>query len=172
MPLYALGELSPQIDPDAFIHPDAVVIGAVTVGPGASIWPGAVLRGDTNAITIGEQTNVQDGVVIHTALDWPTRIADRVTIGHLAHLEGAEVGTGALIGAGSIVLAGARIGAHALVGAGALIPPGIHVPARARALGVPARITEDAVAEWPARINYENYVALARRYATELRRLD
>lgn len=171
MPVYALGDLVPVIAPDAYIHPDAVVIGAVTLGARVSVWPGAVLRGDNREIVIGAESNVQDAVVIHTSSTWPTRIGARVTIGHSAHLEGVEVEEGALIGAGSILLAGARIGAHALVGAGAVLPPGFAVPSHAKALGVPARITTDAVGEWPGAANVQSYLHLAERYRSELRRL-
>lgn len=172
MPVYALGEWEPEIDAGAYLHPDAIVIGRVRIAAGASIWPAAVLRGDTNQISIGEQTNIQDGVVLHTSAQWATTIADRVTIGHAAHLEGVSVGTGALIGAGALLLAGASVGSHALIGAGALLPPGTLVPSRARALGIPARITPDAVDEWPAAANLESYLRLADLYRQTLRRLD
>lgn len=172
MPIYALGALEPEIHPEAYLHPDAIVIGRVQIGAGVSIWPGAVLRGDTEAISVGAGTNIQDGVIIHTSAQWPTVIGERVTVGHSAHLEGAVVDTGALIGAGAILLAGSTVGAHALIGAGALLPPGTHVPSRARALGVPARIHLDAVDEWPAAANLESYDRLALRYREELRRLD
>lgn len=172
MPIYALGTLTPEIHPDAYLHPDAVVIGRVRIAAGASVWPGAVLRGDTEQISIGAGTNIQDGVIIHTAAHWPTLIGDRVTVGHSAHIEGATVETGALVGAGSILLAGSTVGAHALIGAGALLPPGTHVPSHARALGVPARIQPDAVGEWPAAANLESYDRLALLYREQLRRLD
>lgn len=172
MPCYALGSHEPQIDPTAYLHPDAVVIGRVRIAAGASIWPGAILRGDTNEITIGAGSNIQDGVVIHTSAEWSTHIAERVTVGHSAHIEGASVAMGALIGAGAILLAGSKVGAHALVGAGALLAPGTEVPEHARALGVPARITADATGEWPAASNLASYAALAEQYRSELRRLD
>lgn len=171
MAIYALGDIEPEIHPDAYVHPDATVIGRVTLGDGASVWPGAVLRGDSGRIVIGARTSVQDGTVIHCTEVDDTIIGDDCTIGHVAHLEGCTVGSGALIGSGSIVLNGASVGDGALVAAGALVGPGKVVPARARAIGVPARITEDAVSGVPDRA-VEIYVAKAARYRQELRRID
>lgn len=104
MAVYALGNLTPRINPDAFVHPDPVVIGAVIIGPQASVWPTAVLRGDHSHIQIGEATSVQDGTLEHTAADWPTVIGARCVVGHDAHPEGCTVGKDCLIRSGSIVL--------------------------------------------------------------------
>ena len=172
MPVYALGEHLPQIHPEAYHHPDAVVIGQVRIGAGASIWPTAVLRGDSGAITIGEQTNIQDGVVIHARAGDDTVIGNGVVVGHNAHIEGAIIEDGALIGSGSVVLPGARIGRYALVAAGAVVAPGKVVPALARAIGVPASITENVMSEGHSDANVEVYVQQAQRYLNELRRLD
>ena len=144
MPIYALGDSSPSIHASAFVHPDAVVIGDVTIGAGASIWPCAVLRGDSGPIRIGERTNVQDGAVIHTAAHLPTVIGDDCVIGHLAHLECCTVEDICLIGSNSVVLHEARVESTALVGASALIPNRMIVPAGALAVGVPAKIREGA----------------------------
>src|SRR4051794_32158698 len=149
MAIYALADVEPEIHADAYEHPDATVIGAVTLGAGASVWPGAVLRGDSGRIVIGARTSVQDGTVIHCTEADDTIIGDDVTIGHCAHLEGCTVGDNSLIGSGSIVLNGASVGDGALVAAGALVGPKKVVPARARAIGVPARITEDALSGAP-----------------------
>jgi carbonic anhydrase/acetyltransferase-like protein (isoleucine patch superfamily) len=172
MAIYALGEREPVIAPDAFIHPEAVIIGNVIVGAGSSVWPGAVLRGDGGVITIGECTSVQDGAVIHCTSTLNTVIGNRCTIGHNAHLEGCTIFDDSLIGSGSVVLHEALVGPNALVGACALVGNGKVVPAFARALGVPAVITENAVAPGAFSRNVDTYVAKARNYPQELRRLD
>src|SRR5881398_292226 len=145
--IYALGERSPCVDPSAFVHPDAVVIGAVTIGPEASVWPGAVLRGDYGQIFVGARTSVQDGTVVHATPDLPTRIGAGCVVGHIAHLEGCTIEDGALVGSGSVVLHRAVVGAGALVGAGAVVPNDMVVPPLAMALGVPAKIRPDALPE-------------------------
>ena len=172
MPIYALGELVPDIDPSAFVHPDAVVIGNVRIGPESSIWPGAVLRADYGTITIGAQTSIQDGTVIHCTLEEPTVIGDRCTVGHNVHIEGAHIHDDCLIGSGSIVLNGSEIGPRALVGAGALVPMHKIVPAQARALGVPCVVKEDAVQGVPNKDGAQGYVANGKRYLAELRLLS
>lgn len=98
MAVYALGDLVPDIHPEAFVHPDATVIGAVAIGAGASVWPAAVLRGDYGRIEVGALTSVQDGTVVHTTADWPTLVGERCVVGHNAHLEGCTIGDGCLIG--------------------------------------------------------------------------
>ena len=120
MPIYALGEHAPDIDEAAFVHPDAVVIGRVRIGPEASVWPGAVLRGDHGRIEVGARTSVQDGTVIHCTHDWPTLIGAECVIGHLAHLEGCVVADRCLIGSGSVTLNRARVGTGAIVAAAAV----------------------------------------------------
>lgn len=172
MPVYALGDREPSIDPTAFVHPDAVVIGAVTLAPETSVWPGAVLRGDYGSISVGARTSIQDGCVIHATAEKPTRIGADCVVGHLAHLEGCTVEDGALIGSGSLVLHDAVVRTGALVGAGALVPGRMEVPTGSMALGVPARIRPDAVAADAFRENVTNYVDNARRYRAELRRID
>jgi carbonic anhydrase/acetyltransferase-like protein (isoleucine patch superfamily) len=156
----------------AFVHPDAVVIGAVTIGAQATIWPGAVLRGDYGEISVGARTSVQDGAVIHATAELPTRIGTDCTIGHLAHLEGCTIEDGALIGSGSVVLHRAVVRSGALVGAGAVVPNDLEVPSRAMALGVPAKIKLDAVPEGVLQISADLYVENGARYKRELRRLD
>ena len=173
MPVYALGDAVPQIDPTAYIHPDAVVIGEVVIGPEASVWPCAVLRGDPGGIVVGARTSVQDGTVVHTTPIHPTRIGAGCVIGHNVHLEGCDIGDGSLVGSGAIVLNGAVVESEALVGAGALVSGGMVVPRRAMALGVPATIRVDAVD--PQRqivMGMEVYRERARTYRTALRRID
>jgi carbonic anhydrase/acetyltransferase-like protein (isoleucine patch superfamily) len=172
MALYALGDAVPQIDPDAFVHPDCTIVGNVVIATGATIWPQAVLRGDQSRIVIGARTSVQDGAVIHCTRELETQVGADCTIGHLAHLEGCIVEDGALIGTGSIVLHRAVVRSGALVGAGALVPGGMEVPAGAMALGVPAKLREDAVK--PDQITYpaSEYQRNWSRYRAELRRID
>lgn len=172
MAIYALGDLVPEIDPTAYVHPDATVIGDVRIGPQASIWPHAVLRGDYGSITIGARTNIQDGSVIHTTPWSPTTVGDGVVVGHLVHLEGCTIQDGALVGSGSVVLHRAVVETGALVGAGAVVPGGTVVPARSMALGIPVKIRPEAVNPDEIRQAMESYVQRADRYRNDLRRLD
>ena len=173
MAIYALGTIEPRIDPTAYVHPDAVVIGDVELGAEASVWPSAVLRGDLGGIVVGAQTSVQDGTVVHTTPVTPTRIGSACVIGHLVHLEGCVIGDGVLIGSGAIVLNGAVVEDEALVGAGALVPGAMVVPSRAMALGVPATIKLDAVRpELHIAPGAAVYRERARTYRDQLRRLD
>jgi carbonic anhydrase/acetyltransferase-like protein (isoleucine patch superfamily) len=172
MAVYALGERMPTIHPNAFVHPDAVVIGAVALGSEATVWPGAVLRGDYGSVSVGARTSIQDGAVIHATSELPTAIGADCVIGHLAHLEGCVVEDGCLVGSGSIVLHRATIRSGALVGAGAVVSGGTEVPARAMALGVPAKIREGAVHPGAFADSVALYVANGHRYRAELRRLD
>ncbi len=173
MPVYALDDLVPAIDRDAYVHPDAVVIGAVELAAGASVWPGAVLRGDHGLIRIGERTSVQDGTIIHTTQDWPTVVGADCVIGHRAHLEGCVVEDGCLIGSGSLVLNRATVGAGAVVAAAALVRQDTMVPPGALAVGVPATIREGEglrQREWIARA-VKSYLALASQHRAGTRRI-
>jgi carbonic anhydrase/acetyltransferase-like protein (isoleucine patch superfamily) len=172
MPIYALGDQVPSISAGAYISPQAVVIGAVEIGDETTIWPGAVLRGDYGTIRVGKRTSVQDGAVLHVTQEFGTDIGSDCVIGHLAHLEGCHVEDACLVGSGSVVLPGAVVRRGALIGAGAVVPPGTQVPARAMALGVPAKLRLDAVAEGAFAENVARYVANGHRYAAQLRRLD
>ena len=134
---------TPRVADDAYIAPTAVLIGDVTVESGASVWFGAVLRGDNSAIVIGRGSNVQDNCVIHCADDLPTLVGADVTVGHMALLEGCTVGDGALIGMGAIVLQRASVGANALVAAGAVVGEGSEIPPGVLAAGVPARVKKE-----------------------------
>ena len=172
MPRYALGDRVPSVDPTAFVHPDAVLIGDVRIGPESSVWPTAVLRGDHGSIIVGAQTSIQDGTVIHCTASLDTVIGDRCVVGHNAHLEGCTIHDDSLVGSGSIVLHSAEVGPHALVGAGALVGNGKIVPPHARALGVPATITLDAVSDDAFAPGVAAYVHNVHWYQAELRRLD
>lgn len=174
MPIYALDYAAPSIDPQAYVHPDAVVIGAVELAAGASVWPGAVLRGDHGIIRVGERTSVQDGSVLHTTEQWPTVIGADCVVGHRVHLEGCVIENGCLIGSGSVVLNRARVGAGAVVAAAALVREDMVVPAGALAVGVPARVREaagEAQREW-IKEAVQTYLDLAERHRSGLRRLD
>jgi len=172
MPVYALGERVPQIHPDAFIHPDAVVIGSVYIGANSTVWPGAVLRGDYGTIRVAERTSVQDGTVIHATAVLETVIGSDCTIGHLAHLEGCIVEDFCLIGSGSVVLHRAVVRTGALVGAGAVVANDTEVPSGAMALGVPAKIRPGTVDPDALRHGRDIYVENGRRYKRDLRRID
>ena len=173
MAIYAFGDKTPTIHPDAYVHPDATVIGAVTIGADSSVWPQAVLRGDYGTISVGERTSVQDGTVLHCTQIHPTIIGSDCVLGHNAHVEGATVGDGCLIASGSVVLNGSVIGDGAVVGAGAVVSFDGVVPPRAMALGVPARVREGhEVPEGMTKGIVELYVGNARAYRHGLRRLD
>jgi carbonic anhydrase/acetyltransferase-like protein (isoleucine patch superfamily) len=172
MPVYALGDRVPVISPDAYVHPDAVVIGDVHIGAGSTIWPSAVLRGDYGRIVVGERTSIQDGTVIHATEELPTVIGSGCTVGHNTHLEGCTVEDGCLIGSGSIVLHQVVVRTGALVGAGAVVPNRMEVPSGAMALGIPATIKAGAVRPGQIEGSVDRYVQNGQRYAKELRRLD
>jgi len=172
MPIYQLGDLVPVIHPDAYIHPEAVVIGDVTIGSDSTVWPGAVLRGDYGTITVGARTSVQDGTVVHAGPGFPTVIGNDCVIGHLAHLEGCTMEDGSLVGSGSVVLHHALIGAGATVGANAVVPNRMDVPPGSLALGVPAQIRPGRSDPELIRLSAQQYVANGRRYRKALLRLD
>lgn len=143
---------TPQIAPDAFVHDRATVIGAVSLGPKASVWPGCVLRADIERIDIGEGTNIQDGTVIHMADDMPVRIGKYTTVGHMAMLHACTIGDECLIGMSATVLDGAVIGDRSIVGAGALVTKGTLVPPGSLVLGSPAKVVKSLSAEEQAKI--------------------
>lgn len=172
MSLYALGDRVPTVDPRAFVHPDAVLIGDVRVGPESSVWPGAVLRGDHGAIIIGAQTSIQDGTIVHCTSEHDTIVGDRCVVGHNAHLEGCTIHDDSLVGSGSVVLHRAEVGPNALVGAGAMVGNDKVVPRYARALGIPATITPDVIPEGAFADAVAIYVHNVHWYAADLRRLD
>jgi carbonic anhydrase/acetyltransferase-like protein (isoleucine patch superfamily) len=169
---YALGDRTPEIDDTAFVHPDAVIIGAVTVGPQASIWPGAVLRGDYGEISVGARTSIQDGSVIHAGPGFPTVVGEGCVVGHLVHLEGCVLEDECLVGSGAVVLHYAVVGSGATVGAGAVVPNRVNVPPGALAVGVPVVIKPDRSNIDSIRLAAGEYVKNGRRYKSDLRRLS
>lgn len=171
MPIYALDGVRPELDADCFIAPDAVLLGKVRVLKGASVWFGAVLRGDNDWITIGPNSNVQDLSVIHTDPGKPVTLGAGVTIGHRVILHSATVGDNSLVGMGSILLNDARIGRDSLVGAGALVTEGRQFEDGKLILGSPAKAMRDLSAEQIAglRLSSEVYVANGRRFSQGLK---
>jgi carbonic anhydrase/acetyltransferase-like protein (isoleucine patch superfamily) len=170
MPLYEFGGEEPQVADDAFVAPNATLVGKVELGTESSVWFGAVLRGDFGRIAIGEGSCIQDNVVIHTAEGLPTIIGANVTIGHAAMLEGCVVEDGAVISMGAIVLQRARVGRGALVAAGSVVREGQKIPAGVVAAGVPAVVKKEvdgSSRRWIETAAAE-YRELRRRYLEEL----
>lgn len=159
MTLYALGDERPRIHPDAYVHPEAVLIGEVVLGPRATVWPGAVVRADNGPVVVGAGTSIQDGAVVHTQTGHRTRIGADCVVGHLVHLEGCLLEDLVLVGSGSVVLEGATCRSGSLIGAGAVVPPGMEVPSGAMALGVPARIRPGTVRPDLVKVNAQAYSA-------------
>lgn len=168
MTIYRLDDLVPSIHPDAYVHPDAVVIGNVEIGSEASVWPGAVLRGDYGTIKVGARSSIQDGTVVHAGPGFPTVVGEGCVVGHLAHLEGCTLEDGSLVGSGSVVLHHAVVRSGATVGANAVVPNRMEVPAGALALGVPATIRQGASNTEIIRLSAIEYVDNAKRYRTGL----
>ena len=171
MPLYSLDELSPSIDPTAWVAPSADLIGDIRLGPRASIWFGAVIRADNTPILLGEETNFQDGAVGHSDPGAPLTIGARVTVGHQAILHGCTVEDEALIGMGARILNGAVIGAQCIVGAGALVTEGKVFEPRSLIVGSPARAVRTIGEEQVAmlRLSAAHYAEKAARYGASLR---
>ena len=172
--LYAVGSDAPQTEGENFfVAPSAAVIGRVVLGRDASVWFGAVLRGDVHAIEIGEETNIQDNAVVHVDSDAPARIGARVTIGHAAVVHGCTVGDYSLIGIGATILSHAKIGNYCLVGAGALITERKEFPDRSLIIGAPARRMRelsDAEVEM-LRASAAHYAERGRIYREELKEI-
>jgi carbonic anhydrase/acetyltransferase-like protein (isoleucine patch superfamily) len=141
--IYQLGDNIPQIPASAYVAAEATIIGKIIIGENTSIWPGAVLRGDNEPITIGAGSNIQDGAVLHADPGFPLNIGANVTIGHLAMLHGCTINDGALIGIQAVVLNGAVVGKDCLVGAGALVPEGKVFPDRKLIVGAPAKVVRE-----------------------------
>ena len=170
MPVYQLGEKSPKIGENAWIAPNATVIGDVRLGQNTSIWWGATLRGDNDPITIGDNTNIQDGSVLHTDEGVPMQIGRDVTVGHLVMLHGCTVGDGSLIGIGSVILNRAVIGKGCIVGANTLIPEGKVFPDKVLIVGSPGKVVRELSDEDVERLkkSAEHYVDNAARYQSKL----
>ena len=173
MPLYRLGELEPRINSTAWVAPSADLIGDVRIGPGASIWFGAIVRADNTPIEIGEELNIQDGAICHSDPGFPLIVGARVTVGHQAILHGCTIGDGCLIGMGARILNGAALEPECLVGAGALITEGKHFSSGSLIVGAPARSVRQLTdADKRAlKLAAAHYAEKAIRYAKELRKV-
>lgn len=171
MPIYALGDLEPTLHPDAYVHPDAVVIGDVRIGALSSVWPGAVLRGDDGYISIGERTSIQDNCVLHTTPIFPTIVGDDCVVGHLVHLEGCTVENLCLIGNASVLMHRVVVHTGSIVAANATLLDGTVVPSGALAVGSPAVIKEGKAKPEYIERGVQAYVHRARTYPSRLRRI-
>lgn len=174
MACYSLDGREPEIAQDVYVAPGAQIIGHVILAPSASVWFGAVLRGDNDPIRIGRDSNVQDGAVVHADPGVPTTIGDGVTIGHRAIIHGATVGDNCLIGMGATILNKASIGANSIVGANALVTEGKSFPEGSLIVGAPARLVRALRDEEIATIRFSarTYVANAARFAHGLVRIE
>jgi carbonic anhydrase/acetyltransferase-like protein (isoleucine patch superfamily) len=171
--LYRLGDQQPSIHPTAYVHESAVLIGAVILGPRASVWPCSVLRADNEPIVIGEESNIQDGCVLHTDPGQPLNIGKRVSVGHQTMLHGCTIGDGTLVGIQVVVLNACVIGRNCLIGASALLTERREIPDESMVLGVPGKIVRPLRADEIAGLgeNADSYVRRAALFQTELLRI-
>ena len=174
MAIYRLGDKTPQLADSAYVAEEATVIGMVSAGARASFWAGAVVRGDNETITIGADSNVQEGAVLHADPGFPLTIGERVTIGHQAMLHGCTIGDGTLVGIQAVVLNGAVIGRNCLVGAGAIVTERKSFPDRSLILGAPAKVARELSDEEVANIERAaaGYVERAPHFRDHLVRVD
>ncbi|MCO6057019.1 gamma carbonic anhydrase family protein [Pseudomonas sp. MOB-449] len=171
---YRLGTAQVEAHPDSWTAPTATLVGKVRLDAGASVWFGAVLRGDNELIHIGENSNVQDGTVMHTDMGYPLNIGRSVTIGHNAMLHGCSVGDFSLIGINAVVLNGAKIGKYCIIGANALIPEGKEIPDGSLVMGSPGKVVRDLTEQQKTMLEASaaHYVHNAQRYARDLAEQD
>lgn len=174
MPIYALGDKEPQFGAGCWVADNATVIGRVVAGDNVNIWYNVVIRGDNDPIIIGDNTNIQDGSILHNDDGVPLRIGADVTVGHMVMLHGCEIGDGSLIGINAVILNHAVIGKNCIIGANALIPEGKVIPDRSLVVGSPGRIIRELSDEDIAslKVNAANYVENAKLYAESARRID
>lgn len=173
--LYAIGDRRPELRGSShFIAANAAVIGSVVIENNASIWFGVVIRGDNDLITIGENSNIQDGSVLHTDPGLPLVVGRNVTVGHMAMLHGCTIGDGSLVGIGAVILNGARIGRHCLIGAGALVTEGKVIPDGTLVLGSPGKVVRNLTSDEIAGLKQpaEHYVEKIPRYMDAFQALD
>ena len=170
MPLYFLNERVPRLHESCWVADNATVIGSVVLHANASVWFNAVLRGDRDVLTIGEDSNVQDGAILHTDPGIPLTLGRAVTVGHLAMLHGCTIGDGSLVGIQATILNRAGVGRHCLIGAKALIPEGKVIPERSLVMGMPGKVVRELTDEEVAALeeSARGYVENARRYARGL----
>ncbi|WP_126976548.1 gamma carbonic anhydrase family protein [Frigidibacter oleivorans] len=172
--IYALEGIVPDIAADAWVAPDANVIGRVVLEPGASIWFGCTLRGDNEEMRIGQGTNLQEHVVCHSDIGFPLTVGPDCTIGHKAMLHGCTIGAGTLVGMGATILNGARIGRGCLIGAGALVTEGKEIPDFSLVMGAPGKVVRqlDEAAQARLMASAAHYRANAARFRAGLARID
>jgi carbonic anhydrase/acetyltransferase-like protein (isoleucine patch superfamily) len=170
MPVRSLGDRAPQIDATAYIADGAQLIGDVVLGAGVSVWFNAVLRGDTERISVGAGSNVQDGAILHADPGFPCTVGTGVVTGHGAILHGCQIGDDCLIGMGAVVLNGAKIGPGSIVAASAVVPEGKEFPPRSLIMGVPAKVVREATTQDLKQIaaSARHYQERARLYQAEL----
>ena len=172
MTIYAYGDRVPVIHESAFVHPDAVIIGSVTIGAESTIWPGAVLRGDDGEIIIGARTSIQDNTVIHTMPNQPTIVGDDCVIGHIVHLESCTIENSAQVSSGAIVLHRAVVGTGAIVAANSVVLYDTIVPPGALAVGSPATIKEGRARSIEIEMGAAIYVEKGKKFRTDLRKIS
>ena len=174
MTIYTLDGITPRIGADAWLAPDANLIGDIVIEQAASVWFGATLRGDNERITLGEGSNIQENVICHTDIGFPLHIGADCTIGHKAMLHGCTIGENSLIGMGATILNGARIGRNCLIGAGALIPEGKIIPDGSLVMGMPGKVVRmlDETAIENLRASARHYRQNAARFSAGLHKLD
>jgi carbonic anhydrase/acetyltransferase-like protein (isoleucine patch superfamily) len=173
MAIYQLGADAPQIDPTAWVAESANLIGKITLGANVTVWYGVTIRGDNERITIGADSNVQEGTVMHTDMGYPMTLGTGVSIGHMAMLHGCTIGDGALVGIQAVIMNGAKIGKGCLVGAGALVTEGKEFPDNTLILGSPAKAVRTLAEGDVERLREiaDGYVARGKLYQAELKRI-
>jgi len=174
MALFSLDGVAPRVADSAWVADNAQVIGNVALAADSSVWFGVTIRGDTETITVGEGSNIQDGSVLHADVGKPLTVGRHVTVGHQVMLHGCTIGDGSLIGIGAVVLNGARLGKHCLVGAGALVTEGKEFPDGSMILGSPARVVRTLTPEQIEGLQQsaQHYIDNARRYRQGLKKID
>lgn len=173
MSIYQLDDLTPDVHATAYVADSAQVIGDVKLGADSSVWFGAVIRGDTDTITVGEGSNIQDASVLHADHGMPLTIGRHVTVGHQVMLHGCTIGDGSLIGIGAVVLNGAKIGKNCLVGAGSLVTEGKEFPDGSMILGSPAKVIRQLTPEQIEGLqgSAQRYIENGRRFKRGLKQL-
>jgi len=173
MSIYQLGEHAPEIDASSFVADTASVIGKVSLRANTTVWFGVTIRGDNERITIGENSNVQEGTVMHTDMGYPLDIGKNVTVGHQAMLHGCTIGDGSLVGIQAVILNGARIGKGCLVGAGALVTEGKEFPDHSLIIGAPAKVARQLTPDEVAGLlgAADSYVQRGQLFKTQLKKI-
>ncbi len=172
--IFQLGKHTPKVSATSFVAPSANVIGKVTIAENASVWFNVVIRADLDTVTIGENSNIQDGSILHVDEGFPINIANNVTVGHKAMLHGCSIGEGSLIGMNAVVLNGAKIGKDCLIGANALVTENMEIPDASLVIGSPAKVVKQLDEKVKAMIykGVDHYVHANHQYINELKQID